>query len=75
MADPKQEVAEYVTEHAPELDPEAVRAFMDEHPKPDDEPSSHLGWAVQVLRQRGEGEVGDGLPVDQVVNEIRRRNR
>jgi hypothetical protein len=75
MADPKQEIAEYVTEHAPELDPEDVMAFMDEHPKPADVPSSHLSWAVQVLRQLGEGEVGDGLPVDQVVNEIRRRNR
>jgi hypothetical protein len=75
MADPKQEVAEYVSEHAPELDPEDVSAFMDEHPKPGDVPVSHLGWAVQVLRQRGEGEHGDGLPVDQVVSEIRRRNR
>jgi hypothetical protein len=47
---------------------------MAEHPKPDDEPGSHVHWAVLVLRQRGEGETGDGLSVDQVVNEIRRRN-
>ena len=75
MADPKQEVTEYLSEHAPELDPEDVSAFMAEHPKPEDETASHLGWAVRVLRERGEGEVGEGLRVDQVVNEIRRRRR
>ena len=32
-------------------------------------------WAVGVLRQRREGEVGDGLSVDTVVNEIRRQDR
>jgi hypothetical protein len=73
--DPGQDVVDYVTEHAPELDPKDVSAFLTEHPKPDDEPRSHIGWAVHVLRERGEGEVGDGLPVDRVVSEIRRRNR
>lgn len=68
------EISEYVTHHAPELDPQAVRDFMSEHPKPSDQ-QSHLAWAVQVLRQRGEGEVGDGLPVDRVVGELRRRDR
>jgi hypothetical protein len=75
MPGSQQELEKYVREHAPELDPDEVSAFMDEHPKPEDETASHLGWAVQVLRQRGEGEVGAGLPVDQVVNEIRRRRR
>ncbi len=68
-------VAEYVSDHAPELDPSEVSAFMDEYPKPGDEPGSHIAWAVRVLRERGEGEVGDGLPVDAVVSEIRRRDR
>jgi hypothetical protein len=70
--DPPQFVVDYVTEHAPELDPGDVSAFMNEHPKPADEPDSHLGWAVRVLRERGEGEVGEGLPVDRVVDEMRR---
>jgi hypothetical protein len=69
------EVVKYVGERAPELDPQDVAAFMDEHPRPDDQAESHLAWAVRVLRERGEGEVGDGLPVDRVVSEIRRRNR
>ena len=48
---------------------------MAEHPKPDDQTDSHVAWAVRVLRERGEGEAGDGLSVDRVVNEIRRRRR
>jgi hypothetical protein len=68
-------IAEYVSEHAPQLDPQEVREFMAEHAKPDEEPGSHLAWAVGVLRQRREGEVGDGLSVDTVVNEIRRQDR
>jgi hypothetical protein len=71
---PDQNVADYVREHAPELDPDEVRAFMAEHPKPDDQPDSQLAWAVRLLRERHEGEVGDGLSVDRVVNEIRRRH-
>jgi hypothetical protein len=59
--------------HAPELDAQEVKTFMAEHAKPDDEPGSHVAWAVRVLRQRGEGETGEGLSVDRVVNEIRRR--
>jgi hypothetical protein len=73
--DPSQDVVDYVAEHAPELDSQEVSAFLKEHPKPDDEPGSHIAWAVRVLRERGEGEVGDGLPVDRVVSEIRRRDR
>jgi hypothetical protein len=74
MADPhpSQEIADYVAEHAPELDPADVAGFMDEHPKPPDEPGSHVGWAVRLLRERGEGEFGEGLPVDRVVEERRR---
>jgi hypothetical protein len=68
-------VVEYVGEHAPELDPDDVASFMDEHPRPEDQAESHLAWAVRVLRERGEGQVGDGLPVDRVVSEIRRRDR
>jgi hypothetical protein len=72
---PPEELVRYVGEHAPELDPQEVRSFIDEHPKPADEPGSHVAWAVRVLRQRHEGEVGEGLPVDRVVSEIRRRDR
>jgi hypothetical protein len=69
------QIAEYVAEHAPELEPGDVREFMAEHPRPGDWEGSHLEWAVSVLRQRGEGEVGEGLPVDRVVDEIRRHDR
>ncbi len=72
--DPPQAVVDYVAERAPELDPGDVAAFMEEHAKPADEPDSHLGWAVRVLRERGEGEVGEGLSVERVVEEIRRRD-
>ncbi len=68
-------VAEYVQENAPELDPDDVSQFLAEHPKPDDEPGSHVEWAVRVLRQRGENETGDGLSVDRVADELRRRSR
>jgi len=72
---PSQEVIDFVAERAPELDPAAVGRFMAEHPKPADEPGSHVAWSVRVLRETGEGEVGDGLPVDRVVSEIRRMDR
>ena len=70
--DPPQDIAEFVAEHAPELDSSDVAAFMAEHAKPADEPDSHVGWAVRVLRERGEGEFGEGLPVDRVVEQIRK---
>lgn len=73
--DPAEAVAEYVNEHAPELDPQEVAAFMDEHAKPADEQQSHVAWAVHILRERHEREVGEGLPVDRVVDEIRERDR
>lgn len=72
---PGQDVVDYVSEHAPELDPREVAEFMNEHPKPGDESDPHVAWAVRVLRERGESEVGDGLPVDRVVDEIRRLAR
>jgi hypothetical protein len=72
---PSQEVVDFVAEHAPELDAAEVSRFMAEHAKPADEAQSHVAWAVHVLRETGEGEVGDGLRVDRVVSEIRRRNR
>lgn len=74
MAEPDDEVAAYVADHAPELDVAEVRAFLDAHPRPDDEPS-HVAWAVRVLRETGEGEVGARLPVDRVRAELRRRDR
>jgi hypothetical protein len=70
--DPSKSVVDYVAEHAPELDPGEVAAFMDEHAKPADEPDSHLGWAVRVLRERGEGSFGEEVPVDRVVEQIRK---
>jgi hypothetical protein len=63
-----------VAEHAPDLDPAEVSAFMAEHRKPADEPDSHVAWAVRVMRETGEGEFGEGLPVDRVVGEMRQRN-
>jgi len=72
---PEDRVAAYVAEHAPELDPAEVRAFLGEHPKPDDEPADHLAWAVRTMRERREGEHGDGLGVERVVREIRRLDR
>jgi hypothetical protein len=72
---PSQEVIDFVAERAPELDPAEVSRFMAEHPKPGDEPESHMAWAVRVMRETGEGEVGKGLPVDRVVSEIRRMDR
>ena len=72
---PSQEVIDFVAERAPELDPAEVGRFMAEHAKHGDEPGSHVAWAVRVLRETGEGEVGGGLPVDRVVSEIRRLNR
>ncbi|HEX3690408.1 MAG TPA: hypothetical protein VHV28_11940 [Solirubrobacteraceae bacterium] len=72
---PSQQVIDYVAERAPELDPAEVGRFMAAHAKPDDEAGSHVAWAVRVMRETGEGEVGDGLPVDRVVNEIRRFGR
>jgi hypothetical protein len=72
---PGQEVIDFVAERAPELDPAAVSHFMAEHPLPADVRESHVAWAVRVLRETGEGEVGEGLPVDRVVREIRRLDR
>jgi hypothetical protein len=75
MANSDKQIADYVAAYAPELDPNEVSEFMAEHPKPADVTGSHLAWAVAVLRQRGEGEAGDGLSVDSVVNELRRQDR
>ncbi len=72
---PSQEVIDFVAERAPELDPATVSHFMAEHPLPADARESHVAWAVRVLRETGEGEVGEGLPVDRVVSEIRRLDR
>jgi len=74
-AKPREEVAAFVAERAPELHPADVSAFMAEHPKPADEPESHVAWAVRVLRETGEGEFGKGLSVDRVVREMRARER
>ena len=71
-ATPSREVANFVAERAPELDPAEVSAFMQEHAKPGDAPGTHLEWAVRVMRERSEGEFGEGLPVDRVVGEMRR---
>jgi hypothetical protein len=72
---PSQEVVDFVAEHAPELDAADVSRFMTEHAKPADVDESHVAWAVRVLRETGEGEVGEGLPVDRVVGELRRLDR
>ena len=44
-------------------------------PSRPDVDESHVAWAVRVLRETGEGEVGEGLSVDRVVSEIRRLDR
>lgn len=69
------QIAAYIDGHAPELDAQDVAAFMAEHAKPDDQPGSHIAWAVGVLRQRGENELGDRVSVDRVADELRRRDR
>jgi hypothetical protein len=69
------QVAEYVRDNAPELNPKEVGEFLAEHAKPDNEPGAHIEWAVRVLRQRGENEVGDGLSVERVADELRRIDR
>jgi hypothetical protein len=69
---PSREVTDFVAEHAPELDHAAVAAFMRRHDKPHDERGSHISWAVRVMRERQESEFGEGLPVDRVMNEMRR---
>ncbi len=69
------QITEYVGEHAPELDPHDVAAFMTEHAKPDDQPGSQIAWAVAVLRQRRENQRGDGPSVGRVADELRRRDR
>ena len=68
------EVTIYVSRYAPELDPEDVRKFMAAHSQPGDQRSTHVQWATRMLREQGEGEFGDGLPVDQVARELRRRD-
>src|SRR5205823_598529 len=56
-------------DHARELDPQQMRAFMAEHAKPGDQSGSQLEWAVRVLRLRG-GETSEGLSVEGVVSEF-----
>ena len=65
------EIKRAVREHAPELDPEEVRAFMEKHDKPAAESDSHAVWAAKVLRARGEGQYGDGAPLDTVTEAMR----
>jgi hypothetical protein len=65
------EVEQAIRIHAPELTSEAVRAFMHEHPRPADESDSHAVWAAKVLRQRGEGQFGEGAPLDTVTEAMR----
>ena len=72
---PSQEIIDFVAHHAPELDAAEVSRFMAEHPTPPDEGESHVAWAVRVLRETRESEVGEGLPVDRVVDERRRMDR
>jgi hypothetical protein len=75
MAMSDREIQRAVREWAPELDADQVRAFMDEHEKPADEPDSHAVWAAKLLRQRGEGQYGDGAPLDTVTNAMRRHDQ
>jgi hypothetical protein len=65
------EIEQAIKQWAPELNPKDVRAFMDEHQQPADEPDSHAVWAVKVLRQRGEGQHGDGAPLDTITDAMR----
>jgi len=65
------EIEQAVRQWAPELNPEDVRAFMDEHPKPDDEPDSHAVWAAKLLRQIGEGQYGEGAPTETITEAMR----
>jgi hypothetical protein len=65
------EIERAVRQWAPELDPEKVREFMEEHDKPQREQDSHAVWAVKVMRQLGEGQYGEGAPLDTVADAMR----
>lgn len=67
------EVAEYLRLHAPELDEHDVRAFMNQHDKPEQEKGSHIEWAVRALHERRADE-RDGPSIDQIVTEMRRHD-
>jgi hypothetical protein len=69
-----QEIEDYVREYAPEMDPQEVIEFMAEHEKPEDEPDSHVGWATKLLRERGEGQFGDGAPIETVTKAMRQHD-
>jgi hypothetical protein len=75
VATDDQEMERYVRDYAPELDPRKVRAFMAEHDKPEAERDSHVAWATKLLRQRGEGQIGDGPPLDTVADAMRRHDQ
>jgi hypothetical protein len=66
-------LADYVERHAPELRAADVAGFLSEHDPPQAERDAPYAWAVRVLRERSEGEHGEGLSVDRVVGEIRQR--
>jgi hypothetical protein len=69
-----QEIEDYVREYAPEMDPQEVIEFMAEHEKPEDEPDSHVAWATKLLRERGEGQFGDGAPIEKVTEAMRQHD-
>ena len=68
------EITTYVSRYAPSSTLKRSGSSWPRIPKPDDQPGTHVQWATRILREQGEGEFGDGLPVDQVAREIRRRD-
>ncbi len=69
------QIARYVSEHAPELDPEEVAAFIRDNAQPTSESGTPIEWALRTLRELSEGEThNDRLSVDRVADELRRHN-
>ena len=69
-----QEIEDFVREYAPEMDPQEVIDFMAEHGKPEGESDSHVAWATKLLRERGEGQVGGGPPIEKVTSALRQHD-
>jgi len=65
------EIKRYVEQHAPELDPDEVREFMERHDKPTQEPGTPLEWATGLLLRRRHGEQEEGPSIELVEETMR----
>jgi hypothetical protein len=67
------EIRDHVEQHAPELDPDEVREFLERHEKPAREPGTVLEWAIELLRRRARAEEEEP-PSIEVVRETMREH-